>query len=227
MKPSHARFLVRLYPRAWRKRYRNEFQAFLESRHVSALETLNIAACALLERARESWPLIGIACAITLASAFSFYLGVSDQPHLVLWLCWAAIVAAAAAQVAPLIRSSRKSTQAVLRGPRIWLYFFGAVILIETIFALFRVSPWSAVPAPALMWLGGRKLVPRITASMTTPQTVFVLIASVMTSSTGAGLLVRSQGAFGHYLLVIVALLATASGIIDARKLLIKRGAAV
>lgn len=228
MKQSHARFLIRLYPPAWRTRYGSEFQTFLESRHVTALEALNIAACALLEHLRESVALISVVSAITLSSALSFYLGFSDQPHLALWLCWFAIVAAAAACIAPVIRSSKKSTRAVIRGRRIWLCLFAAWMIFNTITALFLGGRWGLIPAPALLWLGGRKLVPRVAAAMTTPRMLLVLIASAMTSSAGAGLLYRShQGGIGAYLIAIVALLATAAGILDARKLLIKRRTAV
>lgn len=223
MKQSRARFLIRLYPSAWRIRYGSEFQTFLESRHVTALEALNIAACALLEHLRESAALIGVVSAITLSSALSFYLGFSDQPHLALWLCWFAIVAAAAACIAPVIRSSKKSTRAVIRGRRIWLYIFAAWMIFNTITALLS-GRWGSIPAPALLWLGGRKLVPRVAASMTTPRVLLALIASAMTSSAGAGLLFRSDGSHGGtFLGLMLVLLATADSIKGAHKLLLKR----
>lgn len=50
MNPRAARFLTRLYPPAWRARFGEEFQTFLESRRVSAWETLNIASRAVAEQ---------------------------------------------------------------------------------------------------------------------------------------------------------------------------------
>lgn len=50
MKPALARWLTRLYPRAWRDRYDAEFEALLEMNPGGLRETANVAWSAIQER---------------------------------------------------------------------------------------------------------------------------------------------------------------------------------
>ena len=92
-----ARFLTRWYPPAWRARFGEEFQAFLEARRVSPAEALNVAVCALSERFFGAVPLIGYACVLALSAAGALFLANDQHPaqtigaHRTLWLVWATI----------------------------------------------------------------------------------------------------------------------------------------
>ncbi len=48
MSPRLARILIRLYAPCWQERFGQEFQTFLETRHVSAREAIVIAICGCL-----------------------------------------------------------------------------------------------------------------------------------------------------------------------------------
>jgi hypothetical protein len=124
-----ARFLTRLYPPAWRARYGEEFQTFLESRRVRPLEVLDAIASALSERLAGSLTIMLYACLATFAAGGALYLTTSGAPlvqiidtHRALWLGWAlieagslALAAAGVVAVTPvLFRTLRKPSREVL-----------------------------------------------------------------------------------------------------------------
>jgi len=112
-----ARFLTRLYPPAWRARYGEEFQLFLESRRVPLVEALNIVASAFSERAAGLLPILLYALVAAFAAGGALRLTASGVPlaqaidaHPAFWLGWAiveaislALVAAGAVAVAPAV----------------------------------------------------------------------------------------------------------------------------
>lgn len=102
-----ARFLTRLYPPAWRARYGEEFQAFLESRSVQLTEILSTVGSALSERFMGALPIILYASVAAFAAGGSLYLAASGalviqalDAHRALWLSWAVIEASSLATVA-------------------------------------------------------------------------------------------------------------------------------
>jgi hypothetical protein len=111
-----ARFLTRLYPAAWRARYAEEFQTFLESRRVPPFEILNILASAfsgrfleatLMTNLQRSLIIMAYACLATIAAGGALYLAVDDtslvsaiQTHPALWVCWSLIEASSLGMLA-------------------------------------------------------------------------------------------------------------------------------
>lgn len=55
MNPRHARLLTRLYPRAWKERYADEFEALLETSKGGIRTLLNIVESALFEHIFRMW----------------------------------------------------------------------------------------------------------------------------------------------------------------------------
>jgi hypothetical protein len=55
MRPATVKFLIRLYPRAWRDRYGDEFAALLESDGSGGRSVADVVWAALRERVRPTW----------------------------------------------------------------------------------------------------------------------------------------------------------------------------
>ncbi len=165
-----ARFLTRLYPPAWRARYGEEFQTFLESRHVGPFETLNIVASALSERLAGSLTTLLYACLAMIPPGGAWYMTTSGAPlariletHRAFWLCWAMIeagslaaLAAGALAVAPvLFRILRDRRRDVVR-KLVWPAAAGlllVLILVPCVILPGWESPESRA-APALIVVG-------------------------------------------------------------------------
>jgi hypothetical protein len=221
--PRGARFLTRLYPATWRARYAAEFQTFLQSRHISALEALSIAGFALAERTREKWqtekPVIPFVSVVAVTSSVSYYLGLSQARHPALWFCWAAAVLTAAAVTNPVIRLPEQNIRSVIRAPRSLIA--GAAFFFSVVWVLLFAAPWSMPVATIVMWCSviteGLACRPSSTIS---PQRS-ALIASAMLLSLGWGLLYRgSLSIVDHPLLSLTfPLLAIADKISTARRL--------
>ena len=91
MKERHVRQLISLYPPAWRMRYRDEFQSFLEA-HPSSLRTIfNVIGWAMYERVlslvrlktdrrQHSLTLMLYAYVGAIAAGVNFYWTVADTP---------------------------------------------------------------------------------------------------------------------------------------------------
>lgn len=157
-----ARFLTRLYPPKWRARYGEEFQTFLESRRVRAIETLNIVASALYERLAGSLATLLYICIVVIAPGGALYAAISRAPlaqildaHRLFWMCWVVIeagslmiVTAGAAAIAPvvfgIVRSRRPDVV-----KRLW---WPAVIGLLTVLVL---CVYAAIPGSRLPdWVG-------------------------------------------------------------------------
>jgi hypothetical protein len=84
MSPRLVRRLVRLYPRAWRARYEEEFVALLDARDLGWRELIDIGRCAGREWLRLTW--IGRALAFTLEAymtAVAYSLAVASVGSLI------------------------------------------------------------------------------------------------------------------------------------------------
>jgi hypothetical protein len=155
-----ARFLTRLYPPNWRARYGEEFQTFLESRHVRAIETLNIVASALFERLAGSLATLLYICIMVVAPGGALYAAIGRAPlaqlltgHRLLWIYWVAIEAAAlmivtagAVTIAPvvfgIVRSRRPDVVKRLWGPAIFGFLMVLVLAIYAAVPESRSTSW-------------------------------------------------------------------------------------
>ncbi len=186
-----AKFLIRLYPPAWRARYGAEFHTFLESRRVSAADVLNIAACGVTERADEAWqaalPLLGFACLVILASGFSLYIAVSDHPSGLLWLCWAGVVGTCAALTASLLPSAGPAALSVSA--------LVALFTLVSVVAALRFGTWHLAVAVAMLWLSQiwRALARHYAAAIVPGRRKLALLGIAMLSSAAFGLIHRGS----------------------------------
>jgi len=189
VKRSHSRFLIRLYPSAWRTRYGPEFQTFLESRQVPLWDVLNIAACGLMERVSEAWqaalPLIGFAYWVTVAVGFSFYVAISDHPSALLWLCWAGMVATCATLTAFRLGSAGPATLSV--------FALGALSTLVSIVAALRLGTRQLAVAVAMLWVSQiwRGLTRHYAAIIVPGRRKLALLGIAMLSSAAFGLIHR------------------------------------
>lgn len=153
MSPKRARFLVRLYPRAWRARFGAEFQTFLESREVSLLEALDIARSAIVERLREGWRqlllLSALAAVFTFIAEVGLYTGLERVPRAV-WLVWGLIEIPAAILCVPAIRGSGAALCAKLRS---WWWLLACDLA-----SLFLQRDWSQATVLSALCLAPLKL---------------------------------------------------------------------
>ena len=195
MSPRAARFLARLYPPAWRARFGGEFQTFLESRHVSLLEAINIAGRALIERVAEGWRVALLVTAFIgipmFAACCAVYLGAGKAAaNPAPWFGWGAVEAAAVAACVwmkeplwPAVRGELGSWQ--FRGR-------AAVTLPASALFLFFGAPWHVVAGMAILDAGslGRGIARQLTGERLS----FLLAASIVTAtltSLGWGLFFR------------------------------------
>jgi hypothetical protein len=217
-----ARFLTRLYPPAWRARFGAEFQTFLESRHVSPLEALNIAGCALGERVKESWRIallvMAFAFILTFVAGGSFYLGLDARPHPALWLCWGALNAAAAAMFRTMLPSPAREMRQALRSWR--LVWCSVTTLFGCASLLFFRSPWQFAAGMVIISVGSfwRNMVDLSAPSASGPRLAFLLIATAALGSAGWGLVFHGSRA-DVLSMVIFPLLVAVDALPSARRL--------
>jgi hypothetical protein len=125
MNPRVARCLIALYPRAWRQRYRGEFEIFLDAHPSTVKAIVNVAAWAIYERflslgdipmdARQtSLTLMTFSALAAFAAGVNFYWTVDDTPlaiamhnHGALFVSWTLVQLGALTLVAAAILGGR------------------------------------------------------------------------------------------------------------------------
>lgn len=152
MSPRLARFLTRLYPPAWRARYAEEFQKFLEARHVSAAGVLNVIGRAAVEHLLEDWRYALIVVALLFSAEGALYLasghasGQAMAQHPILAAAWLGMECAALAMLL---------WAAVYVAPLIWAVApklaWAGILFGFAAFAFLQYLPWR-LKSP---WLAG------------------------------------------------------------------------